>query len=155
MPRKSFICGALLRLKKEFPEDFQYSSLYLTDPYLHLQQPSYYNCCAGLKTSLAPRDLLDVCQALEREFGRVRSNKGWQSRTIDIDILLYGERRIAETGLVVPHYDLENRDFFLIPLLELNPGLKYPVGGESVVTLLEALSPEKRTYPQKLLKPVL
>ncbi len=90
-------------------------------------QPDYVNGVAALDTRLAAGELLRALQAIERRQGRVRRQR-WAARSLDLDILLYGERRIDEPGLVVPHPRMRERDFVLRPLAELAPGLTLPCG---------------------------
>ncbi len=118
------------------------SSVYRTPPWGVTDQPDFLNAAAKLATSLPPRDLLDVCLAIERNLKRVRSER-WGPRGIDLDILLYGTARIAEEGLSIPHPRMMERAFVLVPLLEIAPGLK--VGGASIADALAVLDTEDIT----------
>ncbi|KTT61024.1 2-amino-4-hydroxy-6-hydroxymethyldihydropteridine pyrophosphokinase, partial [Pseudomonas oryzihabitans] len=91
----------------------------------------------ALDTALAPLDLLDATQAIEQQQGRVRKDERWGPRTLDIDILLFGERLIDEPRLQVPHYHLHARAFVLYPLADLAPELRLP-DGRSLPDLLSA-----------------
>jgi 2-amino-4-hydroxy-6-hydroxymethyldihydropteridine diphosphokinase len=82
-------------------------------------QPAYLNQMVLLETRLEPRALLEACQAIEEAQGRVRSER-WGSRTLDVDIVRYGARRVAEPGLIIPHPELANRDFWQRELAELS-----------------------------------
>ncbi len=82
-----------------------------TAPLGGLDQPAYLNQVVLLETDLAPRALLDACQEIERAAGRVRGAR-WASRTLDLDILEFGRRQVAEPGLVIPHPELPRRDFW-------------------------------------------
>lgn len=82
-----------------------------TAPLGGLDQPAYLNQVVLLETDLAPRALLDACQEIERAEGRVRGAR-WASRTLDLDILEFGRRQVAEPGLVIPHPELPRRDFW-------------------------------------------
>ncbi len=100
-----------------------------TDPVGVLDQPRFVNAAAELETSLAPRELLQRLLEVERSLGRDRTKEErWGPRTIDLDLLLYGDEEIAEPGLTVPHPRLAERAFVLEPLLELDPGLRLPDG---------------------------
>ncbi len=88
--------------------------------------PSFLNAVLEIETSLSPRELLAACQAVEDEFGRTRPME-WAPRTLDIDLLMYGEATISETDLQVPHPRLHERNFVLAPLNELAPDLVHPV----------------------------
>jgi 2-amino-4-hydroxy-6-hydroxymethyldihydropteridine diphosphokinase len=113
------------------------SSWYITAP-VGLPQPDYLNGCATIETSLAPLELLDVLQAIETEFGRVRQEV-WGARTLDLDLLLYGDRIIDLPTLQVPHLYLCNRAFVLIPLAEIAPDWLEPRSGKSIFTLSHKL----------------
>ena len=81
-------------------------------------QPAYLNQMVLLETRLEPRALLEACQAIERAEGRVRGER-WGARTLDLDIVRYGQRRVDEPDLIIPHPELEHRDFWLRELAEL------------------------------------
>ncbi|RVB75240.1 MULTISPECIES: 2-amino-4-hydroxy-6-hydroxymethyldihydropteridine diphosphokinase [unclassified Mesorhizobium] len=112
------------------------SSLYRTPPWGKLDQPDFLNAAAEISTALAPNALLDLCLDVERRLKRVREER-WGPRLIDIDILVFGDRIIHETGLEVPHPRMLERAFVLAPLAEIAPGLT--VGGRSVQERLAAL----------------
>jgi len=86
-------------------------------------QQDYLNAVVEIQTTLSAQQLLDNLQQLENEQGRVRQ-KRWGARTLDLDILLYGDQQIKTARLTVPHIEMQNRNFVLLPLLELSPGLK-------------------------------
>lgn len=104
------------------------SSLYASDPLGPADQPRYVNAVAALDTELQPWQLLDALQRIEQEQGRVRKAERWGPRTLDLDILLFGERRIDDERLTVPHYHMHARPFVLYPLAELAPTLVLPDG---------------------------
>ncbi|MBB6411031.1 2-amino-4-hydroxy-6-hydroxymethyldihydropteridine diphosphokinase [Mesorhizobium sangaii] len=112
------------------------SSLYRTPPWGKLDQPDFLNAAAEISTGLAPRALLDLCLDAERRLKRVREER-WGPRLIDIDILVFGDRVIHQTGLEVPHPRMLERAFVLAPLAEIAPGLV--VGGRSVADRLVAV----------------
>ena len=112
------------------------SSLYRTPPWGKLDQPDFLNAAAEISTGLAPRALLDLCLDAERKLKRVREER-WGPRLIDIDILVFGERVIHETGLEVPHPRMLERAFVLAPLAEIAPGLV--VGGRCITDRLVAV----------------
>ena len=89
-----------------------------TAPLGGLDQPPYLNQVVALDTDLEPRQLLEACQAIERAAGRVRGER-WASRTLDLDILEFGERVVAEPGLTIPHPELHHRDFWQRGLAEV------------------------------------
>lgn len=98
------------------------SSLYRTPPWGKLDQPDFINAAAEVRTGLAPRALLDLCLAEEHRLKRERKER-WGPRLIDIDILLYGDRRVSEPGLDIPHPRMTERAFVLVPLAEIAPDL--------------------------------
>ena len=105
------------------------SSFYASDPLGPPDQPRYVNAVAALDTSLAPLELLDALQRIEQEQGRVRKAERWGPRTLDLDILLFGDRLLSETRLTVPHYHMHARAFVLYPLAEIAPtDLQLPDG---------------------------
>jgi 2-amino-4-hydroxy-6-hydroxymethyldihydropteridine diphosphokinase len=105
------------------------SSLKETDPVGLEQQPRFLNGAAALRTDLAPRALLERMLAVERQLGRDRSGPRFGPRTIDLDLLLYGDRRVDLPGLQVPHPRLAERRFVLEPLAELDGNLEVPGQG--------------------------
>lgn len=94
------------------------SSVYETDPVGGPEQPSYRNAVIEVETDLAPLELLDLCQAVEAEHGRVRLER-WGPRTLDIDVLSCGDLVVEEERLTVPHPRMSERAFVLVPLAEL------------------------------------
>ncbi|SDT27410.1 2-amino-4-hydroxy-6-hydroxymethyldihydropteridine diphosphokinase [Pseudomonas oryzae] len=104
------------------------SSLYASDPLGPPDQPRYVNAAAALDCELAPLELLDALQAIEREQGRERKAERWGPRTLDLDILLFGDLQLDEERLTVPHYHMHARAFVLYPLAEIAPELRLPDG---------------------------
>lgn len=104
------------------------SPFYASDPLGPPDQPRYVNAVAALDTELAPLALLDALQRIELEQGRVRKDERWGPRTLDLDILLFGERQLDEPRLTVPHYHMHARAFVLYPLADLAPQLRLPDG---------------------------
>jgi 2-amino-4-hydroxy-6-hydroxymethyldihydropteridine diphosphokinase len=113
------------------------SSLYDSEPVGVQDQPVFLNAVGIFETELEPRELLWHLQLVERRLGRVRA-KRWGPRTVDLDILLYGDLVIEQEDLVVPHPELENRAFVLIPLFELDPELVHPGTGQKIREHLKA-----------------
>jgi 2-amino-4-hydroxy-6-hydroxymethyldihydropteridine diphosphokinase len=110
----------------------QASSLYRTPAWGLEQQADFINSVAMLETRLDPRTLLEALLAVERDFGRQRAAASrWGPRTLDLDLLLYGESVIAEPGLHVPHPHLHERAFALVPLLEIAPDILIPEQGRA------------------------
>ena len=120
--------GTIRAAVADLPGVVAVSTLRETDPVGITDQPRFLNGVAALETELAPRELLDVLLAVERRLGRERG-KRWGPRTIDLDLLLYGDEVIDETGLTIPHPRLHERRFVLEPLADLAPRLVVPGHG--------------------------
>jgi len=99
------------------------SKLYQSPPMGPQDQPHYFNAVARLETDLAALALLDQLQQFEQDAGRVRLRR-WGERTLDLDLLLYGDEQIQNERLTVPHVGILERDFVVIPLMDLNPNLQ-------------------------------
>lgn len=106
----------------------QVSSLYQSPPLDGSHQADYCNAVAEIKTQLSPTTLLNYLKKLEHAFGRPKTYKRWSARTLDLDILLYGDLSLNTPHLTIPHYDLKNRSFFVDPLLEINSACQLPDG---------------------------
>ncbi|KAA0263195.1 2-amino-4-hydroxy-6-hydroxymethyldihydropteridine diphosphokinase [Hafnia alvei] len=120
------------------------SSLYRTPPLGPQDQPDYLNAVVALDTDLSAENLLDHTQKIELEHGRVRKDERWGPRTLDLDILLFGDEIINTERLTVPHYDMKNRQFMLYPLAEIAPELHFPTG-ESLQSVIAQLGAEPLT----------
>ncbi|HEX6585583.1 MAG TPA: 2-amino-4-hydroxy-6-hydroxymethyldihydropteridine diphosphokinase [Solirubrobacterales bacterium] len=126
------------------------SSLYETEPVGEiLDQPDFLNAVVRIRTSLEPERLLDLCKAIEAEHGRVFGGPRHGPRPIDIDLLLLGEVELSTERLTLPHPEITSRRFVLVPLLELDPGLRLPDGTElgSALETLEAAQRAERVAP--------
>lgn len=114
------------------------SSFYETEPVEFTEQPWFLNCALELTTELEPRELLDAVLRIEQSMGRKRIQpKG--PRTIDIDILLYGDLVVNEPGLAIPHPAMHERKFVLAPLAEIAPEVQHPVRKKSASEMLREL----------------
>ena len=110
-----------------------------TPPLGPQDQPDYLNAAVALETSLAPEELLNHTQRIELQQGRVRKAERWGPRTLDLDIMLFGNEVINTERLTVPHYDMKNRGFMLWPLFEIAPELVFP-DGETLREILTSLA---------------
>ena len=115
------------------------SSLYDTEPMGEVDQPNFLNAVAQIDTELTARQLLWNLLLIEKRLGRVRTQR-WGPRTIDLDLLLYGNLVVEEPDLKVPHPELTRRSFVLVPLVELDPLLVHPVSGETLLSHLSRLT---------------
>lgn len=120
------------------------SSLYQSRPMGPQDQPNYVNAVVLIRTTLAAMTLLQHTQAIENRQGRVRVEKKWGPRTLDLDILLYGQEQIHNQQLTVPHPGLKQREFVLYPMFEISPSLILPC--------TEKLSDLVKTCPENGLK---
>ena len=120
---------ALARLDAGGVRILRRSSFYRTAPWGVTDQPDFVNLCAAAATALPPLDLLALIQRIEQELGRERRER-WGPRLIDLDILAYGDARVDEPGLTIPHPRLTERAFVLVPLAEIAP--ERVIGGKSV-----------------------
>ncbi|WON77890.1 2-amino-4-hydroxy-6-hydroxymethyldihydropteridine diphosphokinase [Serratia sp. UGAL515B_01] len=115
-------------------EDIPQSSLIICSPFYRTKplgpqnQPDYLNAVVALDTQLTAEQLLDHTQAIERRQGRLRKDERWGPRTLDLDIMLYGNEFINTDRLIVPHYGLKEREFMLYPLADIAAGLVLPDG---------------------------
>ncbi|PMH41252.1 2-amino-4-hydroxy-6-hydroxymethyldihydropteridine diphosphokinase [Vibrio sp. 10N.286.49.B3] len=121
LPQSAFICS---------------SQLYSSTPMGPQNQPDYINAVVAIKTQLTPLELLDCTQAIEQEQGRVRKDERWGPRTLDLDIILYGNEVIDSERLTVPHHGMAEREFVLYPLAEIAPNLQLP-DGTKLTTLID------------------
>ncbi|MBI4734410.1 MAG: 2-amino-4-hydroxy-6-hydroxymethyldihydropteridine diphosphokinase [Rubrobacteridae bacterium] len=106
------------------------SSVYETEPIGNVEQPGFLNCVILTETDLAPNELLKVVNQIEMDLKRERSIR-WGPRTIDIDILLFENKKINEPELIIPHPRICERAFVLVPLLELSPQIEIPGVGKA------------------------
>ena len=130
-PEKNLL-GAV-RLLSNHVKILKASTVYLTEPLQGKSQPEYYNCVLKIETDIEPRKLkFDVLRPIETELGRKRTRDKFASRTIDIDIILYGNLAILTKKLVIPDPDILERAFLAIPLCEIEPDLVLPVANKTI-----------------------
>ena len=119
------------------------SSLYETSP-VGFKQAPYLNAALKIKTSLSPGQLLKCLKKIEKEMGR-KPGPRWRPRTIDLDIVFFGRRRLRTRKLTIPHPHFRFRKFVLVPLMELSPKLKDPVTKKTIRQILANLtSPDQK-----------
>ena len=120
------------------------SSFYRTPPLGPQDQPDYLNAAVALDTHLQAEALLDHTQRIELQQGRQRKAERWGPRTLDLDIMLFGDAVINSERLTVPHYDMKSRGFMLWPLFEIAPKLLHPLEKVNVARLLSRLQGGER-----------
>ena len=135
--RKEYLSMACNQLRSKALKEFRASSIYESEPLLKMPQPKYFNMVVCGLTVLSPQELLKKCQQIEISLGRVQRER-WGCREIDIDILSYGNRIIDNDDLVIPHPEIENRSFVLMPMLELSPDWFHPETGIKIKELWES-----------------
>jgi 2-amino-4-hydroxy-6-hydroxymethyldihydropteridine diphosphokinase len=117
-------------LEVEGIKERAFSNLYASAPMGPQDQPEYVNAVMAVETDLPPLDLLHALQAIEKAHGRVRGEQRWGARTLDLDLLLYGDQQIDLPELTVPHPGIAERPFVLYLLLECDPDLVIPGKGK-------------------------
>ncbi len=145
--RLGFLGDAYRKLDNEVGPVLKSSAFYQTAAWGKTDQPDFINQVLKLETKLTPRQVLDTILAIEIQLGRERAEK-WGSRTIDIDILFYDQDVIDEPDLKIPHPNLHERAFTLVPLIEIEPNCFHPVLQKPVMELLTKLN--DRLFVQKL-----
>ncbi|MFZ9694402.1 MAG: 2-amino-4-hydroxy-6-hydroxymethyldihydropteridine diphosphokinase [Chitinophagaceae bacterium] len=146
--REEFLQKAVEQISIRAGKCIGISSLYETAPWGKTDQPSFLNQAIKLETTLSPLELLTALLEIEQELGITRQEK-YGPRTIDIDILLYGNEVIDTPQLQVPHPQMAQRRFALLPLLELSPQLIHPAVGISMKVLLDQCPDEGLVHQLK------
>ena len=136
--REENLRTALKHLQENGVEVIKTSTFIETEPYGVTDQPGFVNAVCQVETELAPLELLRLLLSIEQEMGRVRLRR-WGERNIDLDLLLYEDAVLESEELTLPHPDMQNRDFVLIPLAEIAGEVVHPVIGKSIKLLKEEL----------------
>jgi 2-amino-4-hydroxy-6-hydroxymethyldihydropteridine diphosphokinase len=128
-----------LRLLASHVKILKISTVYLTEPLQGKSQPKYYNCVVKIETDIDPHDLkLDVLRPIEEKLGRKRTEDKYASRTIDLDLIAYGDLCITTKELVVPDPEVQERVFLAVPLCEIEPGLQLPCWDKSIEDIADS-----------------
>lgn len=141
--REQNLRRALLLLMQQGIEVQRVSSFIITEPYGVTDQPQFLNGVCRVRTVLPPLELLRTLLAVERQMGRVRLRR-WGERNIDLDLLLYEDVLLDTPELRLPHPDMQNRDFVLLPLAEIAPALEHPALHKSAARLRDELLAKQR-----------
>jgi len=138
-PRHSHMQQALALLEQDDSiKIIKRSSIYETAPVGYMDQADFLNMVIEIETTLSPMKLLDYCQSIEQQLGRVR-NIRFGPRTIDLDILTYNQENSTVERLIIPHPRMHERAFVLIPLQEIAPEFIIPVRNQRVVDIIDSL----------------
>lgn len=124
--REGFLKDAV-KMLVNYPEIelIKASSIYETEPVGYSDQGNFLNMVVKLKTSLSAEQLLEICLHTEKELGRIRDIR-WGPRTVDLDILLFNNENIKSEKLIIPHPRMHEREFVLVPLMEIDPAVQLP-----------------------------
>ncbi|ENJ9655544.1 2-amino-4-hydroxy-6-hydroxymethyldihydropteridine diphosphokinase [Clostridium botulinum] len=136
--KENYIKRALEKIEEREIKIIKVSPIYETEPYGVLDQDSFLNGVVKIETNLTTEDLIGELLNIEKQLDRVRERR-WGPRTIDLDIIFYDDLIINEKDLVIPHKDMENREFVLKPLCDIDENFIHPVLKKSVRQLYDEL----------------
>lgn len=136
--KEKYIKKALEKIEERKMKIIKVSNIYETEPYGVLDQDSFLNGVVKIETNLTPENLIKELLDIEKELNRVRIRR-WGPRTIDLDIIFYDDLIINDNTLIIPHKDMENREFVLKPLCDIDKNFIHPVLKKSVKELYNEL----------------
>ncbi|MBS1737375.1 MAG: 2-amino-4-hydroxy-6-hydroxymethyldihydropteridine diphosphokinase [Bacteroidetes bacterium] len=146
--RRKNLTNARAYIEKKIGHIERSSIIYETEPWGNSDQPAFYNQVHIVSTLLSPQLIMDKLLAIEKQMGRVRTIKN-AARIIDIDILFFNDEIINLPGLVIPHIEISNRRFVLLPMAELSPDMMHPVLKTTIQDLLAKCNDPLRVIPLK------
>jgi 2-amino-4-hydroxy-6-hydroxymethyldihydropteridine diphosphokinase len=135
--KQQVFADARTRLEKQVGFISAQSAIYETEPWGFESEDLFWNQALKLKTDLSPEDVLAQTQLIEKELGRIRKEKQYDSRVIDIDILFFGDQVVKTGNLTVPHPRIQERKFALVPLCEIAGDFIHPLFQKSILELLD------------------
>lgn len=136
--KENYIKRALEKIEEREIKIIKVSPIYETEPYGVLDQDSFLNGVVKIETNLTPENLIKELLLIEKQLDRVRERR-WGPRTIDLDIIFYDDLIINKNNLIIPHKDMENREFVLKPLCDIDKNFIHPVLKKSVKQLYDEL----------------
>jgi 2-amino-4-hydroxy-6-hydroxymethyldihydropteridine diphosphokinase len=135
---------AVEMIRRRIGDVFSISSVYITEPWGFTDDQFFLNQVVGVKTELSPGELVHKTKEIEIELGRRKRGKGYQSRTMDIDILFYADEVVDYEDLKIPHPLIQERKFVLVPLAEIAGSYIHPVYQQSIEYLLRQCKDQKQ-----------
>lgn len=129
--RKKNIASAIAAVEKEIGQIVKHSSLYETEPWGEIPTEAFYNQMILVKSSVPPQGLMEKIIGIEKSMGRTRDRK-WENRIIDIDVIFYDNKVFGSGDITIPHPRFEERNFAILPMLELAPDFIHPVSKQSI-----------------------
>ena len=136
-------------IEKQIGKTTQVSSLYGSEAWGFETEQNFINQAVVVQTSLPPHRVLELALEIEAQLGRKRSGYGYSSRTMDIDIIFYGDSVIDEPDLVVPHPRMHLRNFVLVPICEIIPSFSHPTFGKTMHELLSCCPNDGKVWKMK------
>ena len=130
------INSAINHITKDIVRPDKISSIYLSEPWGFEHAKYFTNAVIALKTDMLAKDILQIVLNIENKMKRIRTSSGYQGRTMDIDILYYGNKVIKTQNLEIPHPKIEDRLFVLLPIKEISPNFCSPISGKHINNLI-------------------
>ena len=145
--REQHLGEAVKLIQSRVGEPERVSHYYESEPWGYSSENRFCNCCLSVRTTIGPLPLLDQLLGIEKKMGRQRGGTGYRDRIIDIDLLLFGDIRLDHTRLTLPHPDMRNRRFVLVPLAEIAHEQIHPVAGISIGKMLAQCTDQAEVTP--------